>query len=349
MATMIQRQIAFALVALALIPSAGSARAASRFDWWPTTSAPYAAPVYIVRGDLTLTDGGHGFVPDHQVADNGWAAINAIEIIGETHKALPRELALTWFSFAEDRFYSGLFDLPVERLEALFRRAAPLPPPRPRAAYDTVIVGMAPGGNVTVWASAGPVITEVATFRAAPAEVPWTAVVGDGEVPVARAEFVRREIDSARASAGPERLAGRPTATAAWATFPRRLAWMPRLTGADHTGAVVWVHGLNGEKDWLDLADPTRHGEPPPPTLPVPGDLTLSWNTPADHLMAEIRLDSTETLAAFAALDARDDPSDPLTLELAPAANGATVEVTLRHGTRARRLARCRVQVYGTG
>ena len=69
-------------------------------------------------------------------------------------KALPARLELTWYSLTEDRFYAGRFELPVARLAAFFDRGAAAPTGTGRWAFDRIIFGMAPGGDVSVWASA---------------------------------------------------------------------------------------------------------------------------------------------------------------------------------------------------
>lgn len=340
------------LAGLIALPAASACRVADRreqalaqvFKWFPTESAPREAPAFVVNGDLRLRDGGTTYVPDKRIASKGWGDAGSLDIAGEEAKALPASVSLSWFSYLEDRFYAGEFALPADRMQMLFAHDAPMPAPSPPKPFDEIIFGMAPGGHVSVWASAGRVVREIATFRATPADLPWTEVIATPEP--TRAEHIRQVLEKTQT---PEQIALQrsPERLALWNDFPRRLPWAPQLTGVDPQGAILWIKGLNGEKDWADLADPGRGGEPLPPMLPMPASLTLGWRAGSERYSADIALDAAEVVAAFRKLADSERPG-PLSLVLEPAGGGATVDLFLRRGELVYRFARTTVEIYGS-
>jgi len=338
------------IAGLVALPAAGAYRMISRgertlrtYEWYPTEAAPEDAPVLLLNGDLLLADGGTTYVPDHRMAGKGWGEVGSIDVVGDDLKVLPASVSLRWFSYLEDRFYAGEFTLPADRMEAVFAQGTPMPPPRSREPYRYLIFGMAPGGHVSVWACADRVVREIARFRASPTEVPWTEII---ETPTpTRAEHIRQVLEQTQ-SAEQIALHRSPTWLALWDDYPRRLAWAPQLTGADPKGAILWLKGLNGERDWADLADPQRGGEPLPPTLPMPASMRLIWYAGGARHSAEIALDPVETVAAFRKL-ADSGRAGPMTLVVEPAGNAATVDVFLRRGELVYRFARKNVEVYG--
>ena len=42
-------------------------------------------------------------------------------IVGEWDRPIPVKMEITWFSYAENKFYSGSFDLDVPRITKLFQ------------------------------------------------------------------------------------------------------------------------------------------------------------------------------------------------------------------------------------
>lgn len=315
------------------------------FEWLPSESAPRLTPMHLLRGDLELTDGSTSYVPDKRLVSNGWGEIGSTHLVGPARKALPRAVALTWFSLLEDRFYAGRFTLPVDRIATLMDQGAALPPPRGRQPYDRIVFGMAPGGHVSVWVSTGEVVTEVARFVAGPAEVPWSEFLDNPDV--SRAQYIRENLEAVLKPEGLKHVSSRPDLLTMWSDAGRRLPWRPQLAGTSAQGAIVWVKGLNGERNWIDLADPAAGGIPPQEPLSMPDKLLLNWQAAAgQRLSADIAFDSAEVLAAFKKLSAADRPG-AMTLMLEPSPTGDTVDVFLRRGELAYRFKNTKVEVFG--
>ena len=300
----------------------------STFDWLPTECAPKDYPARIVRGTLLFGDGGSVPIPGDQLINNGWGAVGSTHIVGPSLKPVPVQLELRWFSYLEDRFYAGRFELPSARMLELFGAGAASPRPGPRLKYDTVIVGVAPGGDVSVWMGAQRIVTEVATYRAAVAELSWTAVLDNPGIP--RAKYIADALKEALPAEVLKRVTGTPVPAGRWgAVYARRLPWTPRLRGT-LAATDLWVRCFNGEHEWLDLSGTRKDVDSPPLTRGVPRELTLTWRhgSGAD-LRSVVTLDEREVFAAFAKL-AMADPGAPMTLLLEPAPDATRVELFLQ-------------------
>lgn len=315
------------------------------YEWLPSESAPGLTPMHLVSGDLELADDSTTYIPDKRLVSNGWGEIGSTHLVGPERKALPRSVALTWFSLLENRFYAGRFALPVERIATLMDKGAALPPPRGPQPYDRVVFGVAPGGHVSVWVSTGEVVTEVARFVAAPAELPWSGFLDNPDV--TREQYVRENLEAVLKPEGLKDVSARPDLLTMWGDAGRRLAWRAEVKGVGAQGAIVWVKGLNGERNWIDLAGTTTGGAWPDGMLPMPEKLKLNWRAADGGRSADIVMDPTEVMAAFKKLSAADRPG-PMTLVLEPSGSGATVDVFLRRGELGYRFARNKVEVFGS-
>ena len=117
------------------------------FDWLATECAPKAYPTYLVKGDLIYAAGDSLYVPDHRDVYNGWGVSGSTHVVGDQFKPLPVQLELTWFSYTEDKFYTGKFELPANKLLELFRAGTAAPDdengtnPGKRWRFDRIIVG----------------------------------------------------------------------------------------------------------------------------------------------------------------------------------------------------------------
>lgn len=298
------------------------------FDWLPTECAPEDYPARIVRGTLRFPDGRSVYVPGDQLVRNGWGLRGSIHIVGDKLKPVPSHLDLRWFSYLEDRFYGGRFELPSARMLEMFRAGAAPPEPGPRAAYNRIVVGMAPGGDISVWMGAQRIVREVATFRAPVVDLPWTAVLDNPDIP--RAKYIADALKEALPAEVLERVTSSPVPVGRWGSvYARRLPWAPRLRGA-LPASDLWVRGFNGENEWLDLSGKRKDTDPPPATRGVPRELTLFWRHGSGvELRSVVSLDEKEAFAAFAKL-ATADPAAPLTLLVEPAPDASRVELFLQ-------------------
>jgi hypothetical protein len=325
---------------IAQSPAQGKEDAAlTLYHWIATESAPEDYPVHVISGDLIFPDGGSIYIPDRRDAANGWGEIGSIHVVGDAMRPTPSELRLTWFSYAEDRFYSGVFALPRDRIEAHFKSGVIDPSTGARIGYDAIIVGMAPGGAVAVWIAAGRLVLEAAAFRASPVDLPWLQVLDN--TAITRADYVTHVLTRA---VGPERAVYLRKNGPPPGLFERRHtrhAWAPTVSG-DGTPDGLWVRYFNGENEpfLVEGAAPNRQ------MRAAPQEIRLDWTDPTGApLRAIVAIDEAEIESALATLTQQEmKASMQLDLRIEP--GGRTLRAVLRTAHGALRLRDARISMF---
>jgi hypothetical protein len=254
-------------------------------------------------------------------------------------------LELSWFSCTEDRFYAGKFGLPMNKILELFRAGTASPEAKERLPFDRIIVGMAPGGDVSVWVGARRIVKEIATFRAQSVDLPWSTVLDNQNI--TRPQYIELALREALSPEALKRVRAAPVPLGRWSLFAKRFPWTPRVRPGS-TGRDLWIHGLNGEVEWVDLSGKRKDVDPPPSARGAPKELSLYWQDSAgSNLSADITFDEDESMAAFNKLSGGES-SEALTLELAPADVATKVDVFLLRGKEHFRFERTQVKIYKT-
>jgi hypothetical protein len=276
-------------------------------EWLPTECAPRRYPVQIVHGDLIFGDGGV-YIPDGRLVKNGCGEIGSTHIVGEDLKPLPTTLDLTWLSYAEDVFYSGEFTLDHDRLADMFTRGLQAPTRDERAAYGRIIVGMAPGGLISVWLAGAGIVHEVEAFTAQPCDVPWEEFAGQG---VDRREFIREGLLRVMSQAELDHLTEHGIPSGLYTRYRKQYVWGVQWLGR---GAPqrAWVRARNGERDLIRFDRPAAR-----PTMAVPRQIDLEWTEEDRSYCASIPFDDIEAMTAFEHLT-KMDVQRPLIVQLAP-------------------------------
>ncbi len=129
-----------------------------KFDWGATEGAPEHYPMQIISGSLEYLGGGVS-VPSGAYLDNGWGLGRTTIASGPSQRPVPEKLDILFYSYLEDTFYEGRFELPHDKILAYFQQQEAQPKQKYRngqempVAYEFV-VGVAPGGAVAIWARA---------------------------------------------------------------------------------------------------------------------------------------------------------------------------------------------------
>ena len=122
----------------------------TEFEWHATESGPEHYPMEIRDGTFYYKGQGNGlYIPTGATLRSGWGEMRSTHITGPRKKPLPDRVDVTFISYTENQIYHGRFDLPYEKILALFREAHLERPDNPY--YDGIMVGVAPGGAVSVW------------------------------------------------------------------------------------------------------------------------------------------------------------------------------------------------------
>lgn len=263
------------------------------FAWRATESAHKAYPVFIVRARLTGPGDMTVRVPDNCDANNGWGELGATIISGDHRKPLPLRLEAVWFSYAENRFFNGSVELPLERMQSLFRQ--PLPPDklgRPTS-FDQLIVGFGLDGHLSVWADGPGFTVEVAAFQVPAADLEWRLVLDNPRVP--REDHVRDILTELLAPGDLDRLTRKGVQPQLFDHFRQRHPWT-FVTAGPVTPLQIIVRYTNGERETLPV---TAVDTPPGSGRPAPLSMIVTWTLDRTRYRASVRLDEGETLAAF--------------------------------------------------
>ena len=317
------------------------------FDWLATDSAPQNFPMQIVRGDLILANGGSLYIPDTRTLMKGWGRMESSHVVGPELKPLPTAIDITFFSYTEDVFYQGSFDLPRERIRQLFQDGYYSPKLREDTTYRRVMTGIAPGGVVAVWLLGPDRITEVFYDKAPRADLPWSTLTDNQEL--SREEFVRLELEDSLAPEQRESLQRDGVPLGRWDRYRQRYGWQPVIVSSRQPALINRVGFFNGELDYYRYP---LSEEVAAALRPVPRDLAFIWrNSSGKSYWVEYDFDADEIFAAFDQLAPDEASANPIQLELivTETDGGRTISSQLRHADRVIKLERTRLASPPTG
>jgi hypothetical protein len=237
----------------------------------------------------------------------------------------------------EDVFYSGRFDLPYHNILGLFRQGVAEDKNDPT--YDTVMVGIAPGGTVAVWVTGKQSTVEVFFGRAEKADINWTKAIDYPEAK--RASFVKAEIEE---SVKPDTLAdirknGIPFEQ--WAHYRTKYQWAPAFIGSGEPKDVGIVY-YNGEANkHIPIKDNNlNEGAKPIPKAFYFHSQILGQTKKSLYV---INFDEEELLSAFAKLGSHQEQ---LRLEFSPTLPKPDTKIRLYNDKESIQLTKWKVDVW---
>ena len=122
----------------------------TKFHWLAQESAPREYPMRVIDGTFYYHNHNHGlYVPTAAKIGYLWGHGESVHVVGDDFKTLPDRIDIRFYSFWENKLYHGSFDLPYEKIMALFKEGVARDKEFPTFRY--IVVGMAPGGAVAVW------------------------------------------------------------------------------------------------------------------------------------------------------------------------------------------------------
>jgi hypothetical protein len=132
-----------------------------KYEWSASISAPREYPVEVYTGAA----GGYFFSQMGGFSNTGWGGGVGDNNIEAT---LPDNLDMTWLSYVDDKFYTGEWKLPTEKIKKLFDEGFHSRPGSESKIdnYSIVKIGLAPKGMVVVWVMGAGHQVEVARFQA---------------------------------------------------------------------------------------------------------------------------------------------------------------------------------------
>lgn len=295
----------------------------TRFDWRATESAPKNFPMRIIEGAFYYRDGSGGlYVPTAASIGFHWGAGESIHVVGDDYKPLPDRLDIRFYSFFEDQLYQGSFDLPYEKILALFKEGVQRDKDSP--IFHWIVVGVAPGGAVSVWVSGGE-SREVFFGQAQPYDdemrTPLGNLIDD------RKEYAQSYLEDLPEEHYTHILeTGIPFGR--WEKYRTRYNWRASMAGTGDTDYFRFSF-FNGEHYWMYLSDDAQDRYGNSHAMP----LTLGFTTlfPGGNMryVYGFRFDEDELFAAFARLGAN---GALVTMEVDPQLPKENTRITLSNG-----------------
>jgi hypothetical protein len=272
---------------------AGGISKMNRYEWLPTESSYEKYPMSIVKGDLIFKDGTSLYIPSRKTIDNGWGEMGSIHIVGNKYKPLPTKIDISYFSYAEDKFYGGAFSLPYEKISNLFREGVHSAITGEKITYQNIIVGVAPAGEISIWLMADGEVLQVANFKAKEQKIDWKSVTEDDEIH--RSVYIRETLEESLSKEQFSELAQNGIPYAQLEAHGKQYSWNPEVTGAKPTH--IWLKTYNGECEFINLL---KGGRTRRNLRAAPKHIDIDWQDKAGATFTgDITFNEDEVLKAY--------------------------------------------------
>ena len=143
-----------------------NANAQPEYEWGVAVNAPIGYPIRFYAAMVGSTPIVRELYSGTEEPDWGCAAGYESHSMGE----LPQSVDMVWLSLKEDCFYRLKTAIDYEKIEKLFKNGYKRRVPNGEirhTTYNTIVVGLAPGGVVVLWAGRGYLkITEIGRYQA---------------------------------------------------------------------------------------------------------------------------------------------------------------------------------------
>ena len=137
-----------------------------KYNWGVAVNAPIGYPIRFYGGRV----GGMSITGElySKLREPDWG--NAFGYESHSMDELPKSVDMVWLSYKEDCFYRLKTAIDYEKIEKLFREGFNQRVPNGEVrhkTYDTIVVGIAPGGVVVLWVGSGYLpLTEIGRYQA---------------------------------------------------------------------------------------------------------------------------------------------------------------------------------------
>ncbi|NRS90837.1 hypothetical protein HNQ02_003784 [Flavobacterium sp. 7E] len=220
-----------------------------KFDWLPTESAPELYPMNIHSGNLYFEDGESVYIPCSGSANNGWGKTGSIHLQGNKLRPVPVKLEVTLASFKENKFYTGAWDLPKEKILKLFKEGFVYYDTRKKQTYSKINVGCAPGGIVVVWLSGVGNQVEIGRYQAHDTLIAMSDYLPGNPTAIQKEAFANLGKLDDQLEKIYEKKGG--IQFGLWDTYRKKYNWKAKIEIAGHKFEKIGLKMFNGEAENL--------------------------------------------------------------------------------------------------
>ena len=226
-----------------------------KYEWLPYCSAPLLHPNEIINGHLYLEDGDQVYIPSSGINRMVWGKEGSLHTQGEDFKAIPVKLEIIWASYLENKYYGGSWDLPVEKIRALFEQGIQDWSTKKQITFSGVVVGCAPGGVVVVWVQSYNNQVEVARFQATETQVDIRKFV-PGNPTITQKEYF--DVSQSEPEAY-ENLKDKGLQLELWDLYRKKYNWRTGIEIANYQSERYALEMFNGETEDIFGAPLTKN------------------------------------------------------------------------------------------
>ena len=222
----------------------------TKFEWDATESAPEHYPMEIIKGTFIFKGETHRglYIPSGGTLVDGWANPVSSHVTGDKYKPLPDKLDITFFSYSEKQFYHGRFDLPYDKILALFKKI--VESSGEHEPFGRIMVGIAPGGGVAVRVIlSGEIYKEVYFGEADKINLDPSSAFGLPFKDKAQSdEYIKEGLEEVLEPEELEDLKKNGIPFGLWSRYRHKYTWEPVLSN-EYNMTYIDLDYLNGERD----------------------------------------------------------------------------------------------------
>jgi hypothetical protein len=293
----------------------------------------------IVRGYYILENNEKGGIGKSGVLAGHWAKVSSISTGGDEVKALPKQLSITWFSYTEKKFFSGVCDLPIEKLNKLFEEGFISPDDDEKKTYRYIIMGIAPNGKIILWASEDRINKEICVLSfKEDKEIKWEEFISNPDYPMEK--YAKEMLEDVLSEKDSINLKKNGVDTLLYTEkYRQHFLWGTKIIGCFKllNSTCFYYNGesdynYNNTEDIIDRAVPTK--------------INIRWkDTKGREFSAPILFDEEEVFSTFKLLS-EDHKGGPIQLQFEISDLTQAIKVILRNDTYMYEFKKCTVDVY---
>ncbi|VUD65112.1 hypothetical protein TDB9533_03481 [Thalassocella blandensis] len=307
---------------------AGCGASMKKFDWLATESAPKGFPMKIISGNFYDAKGGSLYIPNGRVVHDGWGNGVSTHIAGKDKKLVPNRFDILCFSYAENVFYGGEFELPFETLYQLFEEGYYSPNAGEHITFRRMVAGVAPGGHVSVWVSGIDKQIEVFSGKMDAIDFPWEKFLDNPSI--TREDYIDFVLKESLDENELNTIKNNKVPIGVWPEYSKKYPWKPLVTGRQSKDLIKNIRFYNGEKNYFSVE---HNNDWENEVFPVPSSMTVNWITEKGReIRAEITFSEHEIFESFNEMTRQTENPFVLSIHIDQQDNQVLYTTTLSSG-----------------
>jgi len=312
-----------------------------KFKWLPTECASEKYPMQILKGSFLLEDASTVKIPDKRYIGNGWGETGSIHLVGDEIKPIPIGIEILWFSYTEQKFYKGNFDLPKNEITQLFSNGFISPIDNKNTTYSYLLVGLAPNGGIAIWAKGDRITKEICYLKGKETfEVDIDNFVGSCKT---ISNFVNMNLEETFSKEDILALNKNGVPNSLWdSIYRKQYNCNVNLINIGDLESIS-IGYFNGEREYFDLESIKNEIKT---KLTIPKDFYIKWiSSNGTNFGSEVFFDEQEIIAAFSKINESPLTKD-LILQVELSEVNESLKIYLRNDKYILELKKCDVKTY---